>query len=504
MQIPPDSFTENVNRFGGILVRRYAFYFLIPVLFNTINFFLFFLVIYSAFRLLPVRYAPGLLLGASLVFYGAYNIKIIILLILTVYINYRAALFLDRSNRRSTRSRTFMLVFSISWNLFFLGIFKYFNFFADGIAALNSLFGGRHDMITHIRLLLPVGISFYTFQITSYVVDVHRGSIDADNSFSKVLLFTLYFPQLVAGPIERAERLIPLLSEIRKPENHRLYSGIFMMAQGYFKKAVIADNLSPFVDLALLPGLPAPHYGYLFVGIFFALQLYADFSGYTDIARGMSRLFGIELTENFFLPFFSANPPEIWRRWHITLMSFLRDYLYFPLGGGRVNSSRKFINVMIVFGLGGLWHGAGIGFVLWGLYSGILVVLFQLLFPDGSFYHGNSRLWKNILHTFSVFITFISFAVGTLLIRTNDFSGPFVIMVHLLPETPGDLFQSPYLLTVFAIPLILMDLMVILRHKRELYDALPPVERFLWILIGTILFFAVGSFQGEQFYYFQF
>ena len=265
-------------------------------------------------------------------------------------------------------SRKALLFLAVSVNLLCLGFFKYYNFFTDSMAGLLEVWG-LSSPLPVLEILLPVGISFYTFQITAYTVDVYRKESQAEKSFWDLLLFCSYFPQLVAGPIERAGRLLPLLKSPSPVTYDMFRRGAMLALWGIFKKVYIADNLSQFVDIILIPGIAPPTGAYFLGACVFAVQIYADFSGYTDVARGVSRMLGIELVLNFNLPFISANPSEFWRRWHITLGSFLRDYIYIPLGGNRNGRFRQSLNLMIVWTLGGLWHGgqhwiSGLGFLL--------------------------------------------------------------------------------------------------------------------------------------------
>jgi D-alanyl-lipoteichoic acid acyltransferase DltB (MBOAT superfamily) len=335
-------------------------------------------------------------------------------------------------------------------------------------------------------------------------VDVYRNRIQPVKSFGELLLFTSYFPQLVAGPIERAEVLLPRLRNIRPGNREQILRGLFLTGQGLLKKIVIADHLSEYVDIALLPVMPAPDYGYTFTGMIFALQIYADFSGYTDIARGISLLFGVPLTENFRLPFFASNPSEIWRRWHITLMAFLRDYLYIPLGGAAAGPVRKLTNVFIVFAIGGLWHGAGIGYILWGLYSGLWVIGYYLTRPLIDILQ-RLGIPSILLKGGGVILTFLSFSWGTLIIRSNSLDEIIKIFTNLFPVDGNFPFPpSIWQILFFAWPLIYIDLIRLIRNKEELYDCYGTRTRAALSAAGLAMILTLGSFGGERFFYFQF
>jgi len=276
------------------------------------------------------------------------------------------------------RRRKLLLLCSIGVNLGFLGFFKYFNFFVgSGDAALRSL--GFDPTGLHLDIILPVGISFYTFQSLSYTIDVYRRRTEPTFRFWDFALFVAYFPPLVAGPIERAWHLLPQLSRPRRIRFAQSMDGIVLILLGLFKKVAIADGVAPAVNSVFnSTGVVSQSDVYL-ATLLFAIQIFCDFSGYSDIARGVSKLFGVELILNFDLPYFSKNPSEFWRRWHISLSSWLRDYLYIPLGGSRFGGARTFLNLFLTMLLGGLWHGAAWNFVLWGAYQGALLCGHRLL-----------------------------------------------------------------------------------------------------------------------------
>lgn len=263
-------------------------------------------------------------------------------------------------------------------NLGLLGVFKYFNFFIDSFSALTNNFGYSLDFL-HLNVLLPVGISFYTFQTMSYTIDIYRKELEPTNSFIDFALFVSFFPQLVAGPIERASNLLPQLSKKLKPNREQIEKGIVLIVTGLFKKVMIGDTTGRFVDQIF--GNPELYKSpELLAGlILFSIQIYADFSGYSNIARGTAKLLGVELMKNFEQPYLSTNITEFWRRWHISLSSWLKDYLYIPLGGNRKGKVRTYINLFTTMLLGGLWHGASWTFVIWGGLHGVYLALHKLI-----------------------------------------------------------------------------------------------------------------------------
>ncbi|MEQ9362662.1 MAG: MBOAT family O-acyltransferase, partial [Leptospirales bacterium] len=369
------------------------------------------------------RSRMGILLAGSLAFYGYWDWRILGLLIATVAVNYVAALRIARiqtGERRTWSGDRGWLWIAVGWNLACLGVFKYYLFVQGVWARLLAAYWESGPGLPLLEILLPVGISFYTFQITAYTVDVFRREIEAERSFANLLLFATYFPQLVAGPIERAGRLLPLLRSPPDPTYEQFRTGMILACWGIFKKAFIADNLSRFVDIVLIQGVSPSPGAHAVAACVFAIQIYADFSGYTDVARGVSRMLGIELTLNFDLPFLASNPAEFWRRWHITLGAFLRDYVYIPLGGNRFGALFQARNVLIVWTLGGLWHGASIGFLVWGFYCGLLVVVYGICAPfirRLSETHWSMR--RGLLYGGRVF-TFLTFAYGLLLFRVDS------------------------------------------------------------------------------------
>jgi len=339
------------------------------VIFHSLDFVVFFIVVTAAYWRLPHRGQNILLLAASYFFYGYVHPWFLILIASSTVIDYLAARGMER---HPDRRRLFMAL-SIVSNFGMLGFFKYFNFFVDNLHVVLEA-AGLHVGLPVLRVILPVGISFYTFQAMSYTVDVFRGELRARRSLLDVAVFISFFPHLVAGPIQRASYLLPQVEQPRRFSLPRATSGFYLMVWGFFKKLVIADNVGVIANKVF--GLNDPSFEVLWAGVFaFAIQIYADFSAYTDIARGSSRWLGFELTENFDHPYLARNPADFWRRWNISLSTWFRDYVYIPLGGSRAGEAAWARNVLITFLLSGLWHGASWNYVLWGLYHGVLLVL---------------------------------------------------------------------------------------------------------------------------------
>lgn len=333
------------------------------MLFNSVEFLIFFPIVVIAYFLCPPRYRWALLLAASYLFYAAWRFEYALLLLLSTVVDYYAARAMGRVPDQAGR-RTYLLL-SLVVNLGLLFTFKYFNFFNESVRGLFSLFNVEYEF-AGLRVLLPVGISFYTFQSLSYIFDVYRGKLAPEPHFGIFALYVAFFPQLVAGPIERATHMLPQFHVQHFFKEAQVNSGLRLMLWGMFKKVVIADRLAVYVNQVYNHPTDYPGWPLLLATYFFAFQIYCDFSGYSDIAVGAARVLGFDLMENFRQPYVARSVAGFWRRWHISLSTWFRDYLYIPLGGNRVASWRWYLNLTIVFLVSGLWHGAKWTFVIWG------------------------------------------------------------------------------------------------------------------------------------------
>jgi D-alanyl-lipoteichoic acid acyltransferase DltB (MBOAT superfamily) len=466
------------------------------MVFNSLHFLVFFLIVLTTYRLLPHRGQNWLLLGASYYFYAAWDWRFLGLLIASTLVDFFCALAIASSE--DARRRRLLLILSLGFNLSLLGFFKYFNFFADTLHGLFALAGWQLDFFT-LKVLLPIGISFYTFMTMSYVIDVYRREITPTRNLLDFGVFIAYFPHLVAGPILRASKLLPQIARPRTVTRAQVIEGLWLIGWGFFKKVFVADNLGHITDAIFVPGhaVTGPD---VLLGVYaFAFQIYGDFSGYSDIARGTSKLMGIDLTVNFLFPYFVTSPQAFWRNWHISLSTWLRDYLYIPLGGNRGSAWQTRRNLMITMVLGGLWHGAAWPFVIWGAYQGALLIAYrQLGEPPRRDWIRTAVAWLVMFH-----LT----CLGWLIFRAKGISH----MGELLAALPrGWSLQAPAwsaygpALLFYLIPLLLIHA-IEARHQDLCAVLRLPVTARYAIYCGIGLFVLLfGDFGGAQFIYFQF
>jgi alginate O-acetyltransferase complex protein AlgI len=467
------------------------------MVFNSLHFLLFFLIVLATYRLLPHRGQNWLLLGASYYFYAAWDWRFLGLLIASTLVDFFCALAIASSE--DARRRRLLLILSLGFNLSLLGFFKYFNFFADTLHGLFALAGWQLDFFT-LKVLLPIGISFYTFMTMSYVIDVYRREITPTRNLLDFGVFIAYFPHLVAGPILRASKLLPQIARPRTVTGAQVVEGLWLIGWGFFKKVFVADNLGHITDAIFIPGhaVAGPD---VLLGVYaFAFQIYGDFSGYSDIARGTSKLMGIDLTVNFLFPYFVTSPQAFWRNWHISLSTWLRDYLYIPLGGNRGSAWQTQRNLMLTMVLGGLWHGAAWPFVIWGAYQGALLIAYRQI--------GEPAPHRHWLRTaIAWLVMFHLTCLGWLIFRAKSTSHIGELLAALPHgwslHAPAWSAYGPALL-FYLIPLLLIhgiearkeDLCAVLR--------LPLAARYA-IYCGIGLFVLLfGDFGGAQFIYFQF
>ena len=473
------------------------------MLFNSFSFLYFFSLVYAVYAVLKHRYQNMLLLVASYFFYGSWDWRFLSLIFLSTVVDYWCGLGIHRAT--SVRRRRLLLTTSVVANLGILFTFKYFGFFAASLQTLLATLNVPVDWRL-LHLVLPVGISFYTFQTMSYTIDIYRGQLAPTRSFLNFAVFVAYFPQLVAGPIERASRLLPQIEQPRTIHYAVVREGLWLILLGYLKKLVIADSMASvagpiFENPQAASGLS------IVLGVYaFAFQIYGDFSGYSDIARGISKLMGIELMVNFRHPYFATNPSDFWRRWHISLSTWLRDYLYIPLGGNRGGTLATDRNLMITMLLGGLWHGAAWHFVAWGFYHGSLLIVHKhcqglLASLEPASRHGQT-LWR-VLKTIGFFqLT----CIGWLLFAVRDLGDVGVLAQNLLQpwHLPG-VTEIFLLLAVLAAALLLvLELSEEIAGSLVLVKIWPSPARLACYAVSFAFIVLVAREGSVEFIYFQF
>jgi D-alanyl-lipoteichoic acid acyltransferase DltB (MBOAT superfamily) len=445
-----------------------------------------------------------------------------LLLVVTTAVTYFAGILIGKTEKKATKKKYLIGALFVNFGILF--VFKYFNFFDANLGSVLSWFNILYTPLS-LKLLLPIGISFYTFQSLGYVIDVYRGDIKAERHFGKFALFVSFFPQLLAGPIARAGKMIPQFSEKHSFSYDRLINGLIMVLWGFFKKIVIADRLAVLVNQVY--GNPTNYSGWgLIIATYcFAFQIYCDFSGYSNIAIGVAKILGYELPDNFNRPYFAQSIREFWKRWHMTLNQWFRDYVYIPLGGNRVAKWRLILNTLIVFAITGLWHGAAWTFVIWGLLHGFYLVAEILL--GGIF--GRIKFWPKVQNFFlfkgfKIFLTFHLVLFAWIFFRANSISDAFYIVNHLFDNfgqifvyfNDAEVFSAfvdglglslPWM-KAMAMFLVFMGVVHVCQGKTlrmgDFQMKLPVVLRwsFLYFIILGILFF--GQFGYTEFVYFKF
>jgi alginate O-acetyltransferase complex protein AlgI len=483
------------------------------MLFNSFSFLIFFPVVTLLYFVIPHAYRWFFLLVASCVFYMAFIPIYILVLALTIAIDYTAALLIERSEGKW---RTFCLVVSIVSTCMVLFIFKYFNFFNTNLSHVARFFHWNYS-IENLSLILPIGLSFHTFQSLSYVIEVYRKNYKAEHHFGIYALYVMFYPQLVAGPIERPGNLIHQFYERHSFDYSRVTDGLKLMAWGFFKKVVIADKLAMVVDKVYSDPTQYTGIPLIAAAISFAIQVYCDFSGYSDIAIGSAQVMGFRLRDNFNRPLFSASVAEFWRRWHISLMTWFRDYVYIPLGGNRVSKGRRWFNIFFTFTLSGLWHGANWGMVLWGSFNGLYIILSDLtggLRKKGLNWTRLDRL--PMLHRgMGIAFTFFLFWFTLIMFRTKDLSDALYVMTHLGIGLGSlhDSFKSLYhvlpryefMTVLIAIGwMIFIEIIEKQEKMRHLFTTKPVWARWTIYYVTLLFLIFFGEYNDQAFIYFQF
>ena len=487
------------------------------MLFNSPEFIVFFTIVTILYFVLPHKYRWAMLLAASCVFYMAFIPAYILILAVTIVIDYTAGIMIEASCGKKKQK---FLIISIISTCMVLFVFKYFNFFNSFIAAAAAFFNLKYP-VKMLNIILPIGLSFHTFQSLSYVIEVYRGHQKAERHFGIYALYVMFYPQLVAGPIERPQNLLHQFREKHEFDYKRVTDGLKLMVWGMFKKVVVADRLAILVNQVY--GDPYKYNGIAFIiaAVFFAFQIYCDFSGYSDIAVGAARVMGFRLMKNFDRPYCSKSISEFWRRWHISLSTWFKDYLYISLGGNRVSKWRWQLNLFITFLVSGLWHGANWTFVIWGALNGFYIIFaiwtqeIRNRISDLTGLSKNKfpvKLWK-------VFATFCLTCLAWIFFRADNVSEALYIITHAFSGLDS-LFSLSSVNTMLAglgpnrtdlgftiIFLTLMEAVNLLQRKYSIADILSNRPTWLrwgiyYFVVLTIIFF--GVFGSNSFIYFQF
>jgi len=473
------------------------------MIFNSLQFVAFFIIVYFLYRALNHRWQNRMLLAASYFFYAFWDWRFLSLIMISTAVDYVIGLKIYYSGDK--RERNLLLLVSLIVNLGILGFFKYFNFFIDNLQSFASLFG-FHLHGSTMQVILPVGISFYTFQTMSYTIDVYRNQLKPERNFLDFALFVAFFPQLVAGPIERASRLLPQITKPRMIRNDDIKQGIWLIFWGYFLKIFVADNLAVIADRVF--ATPAPANGWeVLIGVYaFAFQIFGDFAGYSSIAIGIAMLMGFQLMTNFLYPYFVTNPRDFWRNWHISLSTWLRDYLYISLGGNRGTQLFAYRNIFLTMVIGGLWHGAAWTYVLWGIYHGVILIVHRVVTSISSGVK-SIRLKSKAWYGFKIFIMFHITCFGWMIFRSNSIEQMYSFTNSLITDvaTPSLADMQSLLQILFYIWLV-VGIQLIQKYKSDILAVISLSQRarvaIVMAMYCSILVF--GNFGGKEFVYFQF
>lgn len=477
------------------------------MLFNSLAFSVFLPVVFILYWALPHKFRWVLVLLASYYFYMSWNIKYVFLIFFTTIISYGAAILLEDAENKKKK---WILTGATILCLGVLFLFKYFNFFSVSVAKFLDLFAIQINPIA-LKVLLPVGISFYTFQTLSYVIDVYRGDVPAEHHFGYYAAFISFFPQLVAGPIERTHNLLPQLKGKHKFDYDNATYGLKLMAWGYFKKLAIADVISIYVDRAYSNLWTCTGFDLVIAIFFFTIQIYCDFSGYSDIAIGTAKLLDINLMNNFKSPYMSLSVKEFWSRWHISLSTWFRDYVYIPLGGNRTSKFRHYVNLLVTFLVSGLWHGANWTYIIWGGIHGIAQV------GEKAFKLDNKGKKKRILKIIKWALIFAFCNITWVFFRAESFADALTVFYRIIISftnistffyTKIGMSKKRFLVILFLIGILTVyDYLSLKGDVIRIISGKPLIFRwilYLSLVVGTFFICAVIGVSDVSFVYFQF
>lgn len=488
------------------------------MLFNSIQFIFFLPIVVAIYFIIPFKRRWFWLLVSSYFFYMCWKPEYAILIFISTVITYFSGIGIEKisnSNKIKNKIKNKKLCVSISFisNLSILIFFKYYNFIGENLGLLFSN-STDENSFTPLDILLPVGISFYTFQALSYTMDIYRGNLKAEHHFGRYALFVSFFPQLVAGPIERSTNLLP---QFRKKINFNLknlWDGVFIILCGLFKKVVIADRLAVVVNTIYDDPTKYSGYPLIIATIFFTFQIYCDFSAYSDIAIGSAKIMGFDLMKNFDKPYFSKSISEFWRKWHISLSTWFRDYLYFPLGGNRVSKFKRYRNILIVFITSGIWHGASWNFMIWGALHGIYLTLELILKPSKGFIIKILKIKKGSygFKLFQISFTFFLVSFAWIFFRAKTLPDAVYISKNIFVIDSFEIINTGLTKFDFTLSKYLIFFLVLIQFiqrrtnlKEKLYNENLVVRwLFFSILIIVIIFWGYYPTEPSQFIYFQF
>jgi len=485
------------------------------MLFNSIEYILFLIVLLPIYFLIKQKYRWIVLLVFSYFFYMCWNVTYILLILFTTAMNFTMSLLMDRAKNKAARTTCFLLALLTSLGLLFY--FKYFNFALTIINGALALV--KTDFVFNsVNILLPVGISFFTLQTLSYTIDVYTKKRGVEKHFGIFALYVSFFPQLVAGPIERSENLLPQFYETHKFSFERFKTGLYKMLVGYFMKMVIADRLSISVDMVYSD--PSAYQGPLIVlaTIAFAIQIYCDFAGYSLIAIGTAEILGYRLMQNFNAPYLAKSVREFWSRWHISLTTWLRDYIYIPMGGNRKGAARQYINILIVFAISGLWHGASFAFIIWGLLHAVYQIAERGMQTwTDKMSHSQRRVVRGAFNGFSHLSTLLLVVFAWIFFRAGTLASAVAVISNIFTATPVPFTQYGFLVSLYLSDEVvalgsigLLFALEIINQKRNLVEWLsqkPLLCQYSFIVVAilTIVVFGVyGPTADNAFIYFQF
>lgn len=479
------------------------------MLFNSISFLIFFPFVTLIYFLSPHKTRWLILLSSSCYFYASFIPYYILILFVTIIIDYIAGIYIENS---FGRKKKYYLYLSLFANVGILAIFKYYNFFIENINSLFSYFNLAYPQVPYLSIILPVGLSFHTFQAMSYTIEVYRGNQKAERHFGIYSLYVMFYPQLVAGPIERPQNLLHQFREHHKYSSQNLLDGLRLMLWGFFKKLVVADRISIYVN-TVYDNPDNYHYLNLIIAsVLFSIQIYCDFSGYSDIAIGAARTMGFNLMTNFNRPYFSRNIQEFWRKWHISLSTWFKDYVYIPLGGNKKGLYFMTINIAIIFILSGFWHGANWTYMYWGALHALFMIIYlrcrsmlNIFDLNKSLYNLFSILFVNVLVIFAWIFFRATSLSSALLISKRIFTGFDKIDFQIFLRDINGAIAFPQSSLLFAFFSILVLFIVELMNTPKM-DSLKkyPILDLLFFSIILSLIIIIGVFNGNSFIYFQF